>query len=184
MRVVSGTAKGRKLKTLNGLETRPTSELCKEAVFSVIQFEIEGARVLDLFAGSGQMGIEALSRGAKSCVFVDNAKACRAVIAENLKHTGLADKAQLLTISAEAYLKNHGGLIDIAFLDPPYSKGFLKALLAPLSGIMSENGIIICESDKNDILPETAGKFLKHKEYRYGKAKITVYRSEMEEIDD
>lgn len=182
MRVISGAAKGRKLKTPVGLETRPTSELCKEAVFSIIQFEIPGARVLDLFAGSGQMGIEALSRGAKSCVFVDNAKLCRSIISENLKHTELSDGARVVSISAEAYLKSPAEPVDIAFLDPPYGKIALEPLLTALAERMSETGVILCESDKKDILPERAGSFVKHKEYRYGKAKITVYRGDTEEI--
>lgn len=178
MRVISGTAKGRRLKTPEGLDTRPTSELCKEAVFSIIQFELEGSRVLDLFAGSGQMGIEALSRGAKSCVFVDNAKASRYLIMENLKATGFSERSKVVMADAYAYLQNASGPIDIAFLDPPYGKAYIEKLLAPLSGVMSENGIIICESHKKDVLPENSGNFIKHKEYHYGKAKVTVYRSE------
>lgn len=181
MRVVSGAARGRRLKAPEGLATRPTSELCKEAVFSIIQFELEGSRVLDLFAGSGQMGVEALSRGAKKCVFVDNAKACRLVITENLQQTGLFERAQVVMLDAEAYLKNAAEPFDIAFLDPPYGKTDLEKLLFTLGGIMSANGIIICETDKSDILPENAGGFVKHKEYRYGKAKITVYRNRTEE---
>lgn len=184
MRVITGTAKGRKLKTLDGLETRPTSELCKEAVFSIIQMEIEGARVLDLFAGSGQMGIEALSRGAEACVFVDNAKACRGIIEENLKLTGLLERAEITTRDAAAYLQSAPRVFDIAFLDPPYGKVNIEKLLALLSELMHENGVIVCESDKKDILPEYAGKYKKQKEYRYGRAKIAVYRYSLEENHD
>ncbi len=176
MRVITGSAKGRKLATPDGLETRPTSEIVKEAVFSIIQFEIDGAVVLDLFAGSGQMGIEALSRGAKSCVFVDQSKACRTVIEENLKNTGFSEIGQLLSMDATSYLHSASSRVDIAFLDPPYHKGYFEKLLTPLSSNMSDSGIIICESDKGDDLPEMAGDFPKHKEYRYGKTKITVYR--------
>lgn len=181
MRVITGTARGRKLRTLDGLETRPTSELVKEAVFSIIQFETEGARVLDLFAGSGQMGIEALSRGARSCVFVEQAKACRAVIDENLKHTGLTANARVLGTDAIAFMRGSSELFDIAFLDPPYLQGFSDKLLEPLSKLMSESGVIICETSLKESLPEMAGMLRLYKEYRYGKTKITVYRHDTKE---
>lgn len=177
MRVITGSARGRRLGTPEGLDTRPTAELVKEAVFSMIQFEIEGAAVLDLFAGSGQIGIEALSRGARSCVFVDQSKACRGVIEENLKNSGLAENSQIFTMDASAYLRATSGPFDIAFLDPPYHKGVFEKLLTPASELMSENGIIICESGSKDDMPDAAGALNKSREYRYGKTKITVYRN-------
>lgn len=181
MRVITGTARGRKLSAPEGLDTRPTTEIVKEAVFSIIQFEVEGAAVLDLFAGSGQMGVESLSRGAKSCVFVDKSKVCRAIIEENLVTTGFIDKAQIIGMDAIPYVQNAAGPFDIAFIDPPYGKSYFEKILAPLSKIMSENGIIICETDKFESLPEAAGPLKKYKDYRYGKTKITVYRHSTEE---
>lgn len=177
MRVITGSAKGRKLLTPDGFDTRPTSELVKEAVFSIIQFEVEGSAVLDLYAGSGQMGIEALSRGARSCVFVDSARACRGVIGANLDNTGFAGIGKVMAMDVAAYLNSASGPFDIAFLDPPYHKGIFEKLFVPLSAIINENGAIICETDKSEALPDSAGKLGKYKEYRYGKTKITVYRN-------
>lgn len=176
MRVITGTAKGRRLVAPPGLETRPTSEVTKEAVFSIIQFEVEGAAVLDLFAGSGQMGIEALSRGAKSCVFVDNARASQQAQRQNLAHTGLEQRARLIAGDAASYLKLNRGPFDIAFLDPPYGKGHAARLLPMVAASMKDSGVILCESSKEETLPETAGDFVRQKEYRYGKAKISLYR--------
>lgn len=180
MRVITGSARGRKLEAPSGLETRPTSELVKEAVFSMIQFEIEGAAVLDLFAGSGQMGIEALSRGARSCAFVDTSKRCRDIIGKNLSAAGFSGRTQIVGMDAAAYVENAAGPVDIAFLDPPYRRGDWDKLLIPLSEIMSDSGVIICETDRSAELPGSAGPIQKYREYRYGKTKITVYRRETE----
>lgn len=176
MRVITGTAKGRKLLSPEGLETRPTSEMVKEAVFSIIQFELEGANVLDLFAGSGQMGIEALSRGAKYCVFVDNAKASQAAIRDNLAHAGLAGNARLVGTDAVSFLQGGSGSFHIAFLDPPYRKGLMERTLPLVAAVMDPVGAILCETDRKEELPETAGAFVRHREYRYGKTKVTLYR--------
>ena len=120
MRVITGTARGRKLQTPAGTAVRPTSDMVKEAVFSIVQFEVEGARVLDLFAGSGQMGIEALSRGARSCVFVDNAKNSLAAVRENLRSCNLTAHAKVMAGDALVFLREYRGEpFDIAFLDPP-----------------------------------------------------------------
>ena len=176
MRVITGSAKGRKLESLPGLETRPTAEVVKEAVFSMVQFEIEGSNILDLFAGSGQMGVEALSRGARYCVFVDNSRACAVVQRQNLAHTKLTDKARVVTSDAVSYLRGTSGPFDIAFIDPPYLKGYAVKLLPLVADIMSEGGVILYESDRKEELPEDAGRFSKVKEYHYGKTKITMYR--------
>lgn len=177
MRVITGTARGRRLVTLPGQETRPTSEVVKEAVFSIIQFEVEGANVLDLFAGSGQMGVEALSRGAKFCVFVDSSRACHQVQKQNLTHTGLGGRARVVTADAAAFLKGTSGPFDIAFLDPPYQEGFVEKLLPLVAAAMRPGGVILCETDRRETLPDIVGKFARKKEYRYGKTKISLYRA-------
>ena len=119
MRVIAGAARGILLKTPEGLRTRPTAERVKEGLFSAIQFEIPGARVLDLFAGTGQLGIEALSRGAKSSVFVDaGSEACR-LVRENLQRTGLTSQAQVVQADYLQFLARCQGPFDIIFLDPP-----------------------------------------------------------------
>ncbi len=183
MRVITGSARGMKLVTLDGEATRPTREAVKEAVFSMIQFEIEGARVLDLFAGSGQMGIEALSRGASSCVFTDNSPAAVRVIKENLTHTKLIGKARVACCDYSAAL--HSGVYDMAFVDPPYSSGFMEKVLPLLVPRMSPGGVIVCESDPSDVmterLPSEDGDFVAVTSRRYVRNIITVYRRENRE---
>jgi len=180
MRVITGSAKGMKLATLEGETTRPTKESVKEAVFSMIQFELEGARVLDLFAGSGQMGIEALSRGASSCVFTDRQPEAVKIIKDNLTHTKLMSKARVACCDYAAALRN--AVYDIAFVDPPYSEGFMARLLPPLALCMSEGGVIICESDVHDEMPTRipceGGDFAVAVSRRYVRSVITVYRRE------
>ena len=121
MRVITGTARGRRLKEPVGMETRPTTDRVKEGIFSSIQFEIEGRRVLDLFGGTGQMGIEALSRGAAHCTFVDLRKDAAAAIRENLALTDLSDAATVIQGDALAYLTRCQESFDVIFLDPPYA---------------------------------------------------------------
>lgn len=129
MRVISGKARGVSLKTPNGMATRPTADRVKEALFSIIQFDIPGANVLDLFGGTGQLGIEALSRGAKRAVFVDEREdACR-LIRENLKRTKLENDGQVIRSDYLAYLRNCHTKFDIILLDPPYAEVFLENAL-------------------------------------------------------
>mgnify|MGYP002675531026 CR=1 FL=1 len=116
MRVITGTARGRVLRTLEGEDVRPTTDRVKEAVFSIIQFEIEGRRVLDLFAGSGQLGIEALSRGADSATFVDMSKDSLATVKYNLEHTKLGDRAKVIQTDALSFLKLTKDRFDIVFI--------------------------------------------------------------------
>ena len=144
MRVITGTAKGRRLKTLPGLDVRPTIEGVKEAIFSIVQFEIEDAVVLDLFSGSGQLGIEALSRGAKKVVFVDNAAESVKIIKDNLKHTGLEANAVVCNMANNAFLRSTKEKFDIAILDPPYNHKLIHKSMPQLVEKMSESGIIIC----------------------------------------
>ncbi|NLL63823.1 MAG: 16S rRNA (guanine(966)-N(2))-methyltransferase RsmD [Ruminococcaceae bacterium] len=175
MRVITGTAKGMKLKTLEGFNVRPTTAQVKEAIFSIIQFEIVGARVLDLFSGSGQLGIEALSRGAKRVVFVDNSRAAISIIGENLEHTKLEQNAVVKNQEVETFLKTTEEIFDIVFIDPPYSKGLLNEILPLLKDKMSDVGVIICETAKEEELLELEN-FRIHKVHKYGKIKLTVYR--------
>lgn len=176
MRIITGKARGRRLETLPGLETRPTAERVKEALFSVLQFEIEGRRVLDLFAGSGQLGIEALSRGAQGCVFVDSSREAAEVIRRNLKAVGLTANTQVLCQDAASYLNRHGDRFDIAFLDPPYASGLLEATLRQVVPFMNPGGVIVCESDRDMELPERVGDFVLAKLYPYGRVRIWLYR--------
>jgi 16S rRNA (guanine966-N2)-methyltransferase len=176
MRVITGTAKGKKLRTLDGEDVRPTIERVKEAVFSIIQFEIEGRRVLDLFAGSGQLGIEALSRSAASAVFIDADKAAVAVVKENLEAAKLADKAAVLQTDAAAFLQTSDLTFDIIFLDPPYGTGLLQKVLPLAAAKTAPGGIILCESPFGEELPKTIGELKLNRIYRYGKTAVTTYR--------
>ena len=181
MRVITGTARGRKLATPPGQDVRPTSDMVKEGIFSAIQFEIEGAMVADLFAGSGQMGIEALSRGARFCVFSDISRQAQQVVLQNLTHTGLQKQARVVTMDAQDLLRTTSDRFDIAFVDPPYNQGLIQKLLEPLVGKMTASGAIICETSRQEDLPERVGDFAIYRIYRYGKVKVTVYRSTVEE---
>lgn len=176
MRVITGTARGRKLKELQGQETRPTTDKVKESIFSIIQFDIEGRRVLDLFAGTGQLGIEALSRGARECVFVDQRKDAVNLVRENLALCQLPDRAHVRQGDGLAYLRS-GEKFDIIFLDPPYASGLLTQALDEITrfDICREHGIIVAESAADTVLPAVEPPYALYREYRYGKIKLTVY---------
>ncbi len=180
MRVISGTARGRKLRELAGLETRPTTDLVKESLFNIIQFELEGRRVLDLYAGTGQLAIEALSRGAASAVLVDHRSDAVKLIRENLALCGFQDRARVIQADAVSFLETVKEKFHILFLDPPYDSGLLKISLecATRFDILSEHGIIMCESRREDVLPEVQPPYRMGKEYRYGRIKLTSYRRE------
>lgn len=178
MRVITGTARGMTLKAPKGMQTRPTLDQVKEAIFSAIQFETEGRRVLDLFAGSGQMGIEALSRGAASAVFTDNQPQAISVIRENLQKTHFEDRSRVIRTDFVTFLSNCTEQFDIIILDPPYEENFLKIAIKLISeiDILSKNGIIICESSDDAILCDDFKTLKVTKTYHYGKVKITIYR--------
>lgn len=165
-----------------GRAVRPTGERVKEGFFSAIQFELQCSRVLDLFAGSGQLGIEALSRGAASCTFVDCVQAHQKLVIENLKSTGLFEQARVVCMDFEAFLKGAKETYDIALLDPPYNQHMLERALPLLAPKMSEKGVMVCETERGEPLPETVGDFSLKKQYRYGKTLVSIYRKEeMEE---
>ena len=179
MRVITGTARGRRLSTLEGLETRPTAERVKEGLFSAIQFDITGRRVLDLFAGSGQLGIECLSRGAAEAVFVDSNPRALETVRENLRRTGLARRAAVVAGDALAYLESAPPRrFSLIFLDPPYETNLLENALKRIAAfdILAPYGIIAAEHPAAWIPPETA--FRLYREYRYGKIAVTVFRAE------
>jgi 16S rRNA (guanine(966)-N(2))-methyltransferase RsmD len=178
MRIISGEFRGRRLDTLPGLNTRPTSEKAKEALFSIIQFEIEGRKVLDLFAGSGQLGLEALSRGARECVFVEADRAAAAIVKANIERCEAGDRAKLLNADFRSALRRSNDPYDIIFIDPPYESAYREEALGLIDkfDILSETGIIIIESDKRSDMPETVGKLIRGRQYLYGKTRLTLYR--------
>lgn len=175
MRVITGTARGRKLLTLEGNDVRPTTDKVKEAIFSSIQFEIENSVVLDLFAGSGQLGIEALSRGAQKAFFVDNSKKSLETVKANLKTTGFTDNSEVMNMNSLDFLKITGQKFDFIFADPPYGQNILPEILPHLGRILNPNGKILCEHEKNLILPDEIGDLRLKKVYKYGKIEVTLY---------
>ena len=177
MRVITGSARGRRLKTPEGMDIRPTTDNVKESLFNILQFDIEGRRVLDLFAGTGQLGIECLSRGAREVVFVDKSRDAVRIVKENLKTCGLS--APVLQQDALAYLRS-GQVFDLIFIDPPYDSGLYKDVLETINSvdILSDGGIIICESRREAELPPMREPYGKRKEYAYGKVKLSLYSKE------
>ena len=202
MRIITGSARGTALETLPGEQTRPTAERVKEALFSMIQFDIEGRRVLDLFAGSGQLGLEALSRGAAHATFIDVSREASDVVLRNAAKTRLKDRARVATMDFSAYLK--GGRFDdksdIIFLDPPYNTPCMTEALSLIvsCGALRDGGMIVCETDTeveerrtskkkrtdsdlsdvmNDVFrgnSDLAEKFITEKSVRYGRTRITI----------
>lgn len=183
MRVITGSARGRRLLELEGTETRPTTDRVKEGIFNIIQFDIEGRRVLDLFAGTGQLGIEALSRGAASAVFVEQRRDAANLVRENLKLTGLAERGRVVCTEALSFLAGAGERFDLIFLDPPYAAGLWESALEVISrfDILANHGIIVCESPLEREMPAVEPPCRLHRTYRYGKIKITTYHREEDE---
>lgn len=178
IRVIAGSARGRMLETLKGEEiVRPTTNRVKEAIFSSIQFEIEGRDFLDVFCGSGQMGIEALSRGAKSATFVDISREAIEVTTRNLNITNLIHLAEILNTDSTKLPEITKNKYDIAYLDPPYDSGLLQEMMPKIVKIMRETGVIICEMSKNDKLLQKYDKFTLDRKYSYGKICLCTYRN-------
>lgn len=183
MRVITGSAGGTNLKAPKGLNTRPTADKVKQALFNIIQYEIAGD-VLDLFAGSGQLGIEALSRGARHCVFVDAGTEAVAVIRENLQRTHLSDKAQIVRTDYLSFLKSCRKRFRLIFLDPPYGEKYLENAIKFISeiDILAEGGIIISERPAEKTLEGHFPGLVASKDYRYGKTIITLFRREKDVV--
>ena len=180
MRVITGKARGVVLKTPDGMETRPTADRVKEALFSVIQFDVPNAKILDLFAGTGQLGIEALSRGARSAVFVDAREdACR-LVRENLRRTRLEDITRVIRSDYAVFLENCRDSFDIIFLDPPYGEKFLENALKMITeiDILHSGGIIVTERPSGkELLCDFPG-FTRSKDYKYASTVLTLYRKD------
>lgn len=178
MRVITGKARGIQLKTPDGMLTRPTADRVKEALFSIINFDIPGAKVLDLFGGTGQLGIEALSRGATAATFVDAREESCKLIRENLKRTKLEQDAKVIRSDYLDYLSRCREQYDIIFLDPPYAEAFLENAIKRITeiDILHSNGIIVAERPLGKELPWEFEGFTRSKDYKYGKVLLTIYR--------
>ncbi len=178
MRVITGKARGVQLKTPEGMLTRPTADRVKEALFSIINFDIPNAAVLDLFGGTGQLGIEALSRGAKSAVFVDAREDACKLIRENLRRTKLEQEGKIVRGDYLDYLNRCREKFDIIFLDPPYAEVFLENALKRITeiDILQRDGIIVTERPLEKELPWEFEGYVRSKDYKYGKTLLTIYR--------
>lgn len=178
MRVISGKARGIVLKTPKGMATRPTSDRVKEALFSIIQFDIPGAKVLDLFGGTGQLGIEALSRGAESAVFVDERQDACNLIKENLQKTKLQQEARVIRSDYLSYLRSCREKFDIILLDPPYAEVFLENAINTLTeiDILQSGGIMLCERPCGKELHCDETRYDRSKDYKYGNTLLAVFR--------
>ena len=178
MRVITGKARGVQLKTPDGMLTRPTTDRVKEALFSIINFDIPGAKVLDLFGGTGQLGIEALSRGAQRAVFVDAREESCKLIRENLKRTKLEPEGRVVHSDYLDYIRRCREQYDIIFLDPPYAEVFLENALKQITeiDILQSNGIIVAERPLGKELPWEFEGFTRSRDYKYGKTLLTIYR--------
>ena len=182
MRVVAGSARGTVLKTPEGMLTRPTADRVKEAVFSILHFDVQEALVLDLFGGTGQLGIEALSRGAKRAIFVDHQQKACELIRENLRRTRFSERASVVRGDYLEYLKRTREQFDIILLDPPYAENFLENALNCIAeiDILRDNGIIVTERPLEKALDIQLPGFSRSRDYKYGKTLITLYRRQSE----
>lgn len=179
MRVIAGTARGTKLQALPGEDvTRPTVDRVKEAMFSSVQFLLPGAKVLDLFGGSGQLGIEAVSRGALSATIVDRSDAAIRVIAANCRAANLAAQCDVRRSEADAFLAGCGVQYDLVLMDPPYHNGTVQRLLPLVDKITAPGGVVICETEREAVLPEREGELVMKKQHKYGKILVTKYEKE------
>lgn len=180
MRVITGKARGVNLKTPEGMQTRPTTDRVKEAMFSIIHFEVPGAKVLDLFGGTGQLGIEALSRGAESAVFVDSREDSCKLIRENLARTKFQNQGRVVRADYLEYIRRCREKFDIIILDPPYAEVFLENALKTIVeiDILQTDGIIVAERPVGKELPFEFVGFTRSKDYKYGKTLLALYRKE------
>ena len=179
MRIITGTARGRNLRTLEGLHTRPTADKVKQAMFNIVQHDIEGRQVLDLFGGSGQLGLEAGSRGAAAVTIVENDRKAQQIVAENIRMCKLEQVCRLVAGDAIGFLgRQKQESFDLIFLDPPYAEVFLENALKKISeiDILSDRGIIICERPEDKALEIELPGLVRGKDYRYGKTWITLFR--------
>ena len=177
MRVIAGIAKGRKLISVKNNSTRPTENRVKEALFSIVHFKIQNSCVLDLFAGSGQIAIEALSRGAKFCTLVDNSPQAYLTQKTNLKTTGFFKQAKIILSDCIKFLEKTQNKFDFIFIDPPYKSNLIIKTLNSAQNKLNKNGSIICEHEANLEMPSNFCNIELKKQYNYGKMKLTLYNS-------
>lgn len=177
MRIIAGEYKGRRLKAPFDNRIRPTTDKVKEAVFSILTNDIYGSNVLDLFAGTGNLGLEALSRGAEHCWFCDNSRDSIRLLKENIAYCGAEERSTVLTGDFRNTLGRLIRPMDVILLDPPYNMGMLPECFSLIAeyGLLSQDGLIIAEHRREEVLPEELSRFQKIKERKYGTVVISIY---------
>lgn len=183
MRIITGIAKGRTIKAPEGMKTRPTSDRVKEALFNIIRNKIFDSNVLDLFAGSGNLGLEALSRGARHCTFVESDKNAFKVLKENINNLSFNEKSSTYFGDAFTILKNIKAMdikYDLIFLDPPYGKGLVEKSIATIFEfeVYNKNCLIVAELDQNDDIIGNIGEFKNFRVEKYGRTLIALWKRE------
>lgn len=184
MRVIAGDAKGRRIEAPKGKDTRPTLDRVKESLFGILQFEIPGSTVLDLFAGSGNLGIEALSRGAKFAVFNDRSAECGQVITENINRLGFDGRAEVLRLDYKAAIDRLAMAdrhFDIVFLDPPYALGAAldAAVMLFNKGLLTDNAVVAVEHAAKDLFGDIPGIYRVRTERKYGDVAVSILEKDM-----
>lgn len=180
MRIITGSAKGRKIKAPEGLDTRPTADRVKQSIFNIIALKIREAKVLDLFAGTGNLGLEAISQGASSCTFVEHNKTTFGILNENIEMLNFNSRVEKYNgeaIASLGNLANKGRDYDVIFLDPPYGKGLIEAALIEIDkkNMLTQDGLIVSEYDVNDVIPEKIGGLKIYRTIKYGRTKISLW---------
>lgn len=178
MRVISGSARGRRLISPEGYDVRPTTDKVKESMFNILRFELDEAVVLDLFSGTGQLGIEALSGGAQRAVFVDASKKSLDTVKKNIELSGFSSQSKTVLSDAMTFLQNTSEKFDIVLLDPPYHKGLCDKAFEFLPRVLNDNAIVLCETQADEVLPSSFGEFSSDREYKYSAIRLTVYRKD------
>lgn len=186
MRVIAGEYKGRRLTSPMDDRVRPTTDKVKEAIFSILMNEVYGSNVLDLFSGTGNLGLEALSRGAEHCWFCDSSRDSIKLIKHNISYCRADERSTVMAGDFRKVLARISDPMDIILLDPPYDMGLLPECFELIEeyDILDENGLILAEHRKEEVLPEQIGKFVRVKERKYGKVVISIYGIPHEEDDD
>ena len=186
MRVITGEYKGRKLEAPEDYNVRPTTDKVKEAIFDIIMNDVYGSVCMDLFAGSGSLGIEALSRGASKCYFCDSDRNSIRLIKKNIAIVGAKEKSVVISGDYKKALRKADDKIDIFFVDPPYESGLYEPCLSQIEilDLLSDDGIIITEHDSRTDMPESVGSIVKFKERKYGRTMLSMYRKQDTEKQD
>lgn len=182
MRVVAGIYRGRKLERIEGMDIRPTSDMVKESLFNILGGEVINSNFLDLFGGTGSIGIEAVSRGAEHVVFIDSSIKSIKVLRKNLENLGIKNNVEVYNadyLTAINKLYQNSRRFDIIFLDPPYGTGIAQKALERINEkpILSGDGVIIVEHDARDAMPVSLGSIKMYREKRYGNTKLSFYHT-------